>query len=1031
MTNLQLLNDCNKVTERLFFRYSNKSILVQHRAINSSADWEGLKTLITSKPPSMLKDIRKYSKSLVLKAKGANKGNLRKLKQEHLKYFFPSGGTEVGSHEQDFKLNGCIQIDIDFKNKGGDVKAKAVKQQISFLDYVLVSAISPSGFGVKAIILTDNTCKKSYQDARKQVTENIANFLRLPTGVFDNIGFNTPSYIPYDTTAIFNDCPEPFKVKVATPQSNVITATGSHLSDNSTTVGTLHPLLYNRALESAFESANKGQSRIPLIREFIGTSIAYGLPIEQVENYIYSQLSTEERHVKIIADLFRRYEDQHATNLYRIMDATMLPAPVATLKEYRKNGKIITEKLAEKVVLDLIRSAQIVSPTGSGKTYYIANKVLGKRIIFCPTIGLVKEAEEKYGATPFYSKEKDIPDDCTFIATTYHSAENLAMKINPAEWLVFVDEAHQLTSGASTSYILEQLHILCDWLPLFRRYYLFTATPLMNLHPLIKSLPTIHIAKKSIRVKTVQHVYYKDRYKTASVLVKRILQKGNKVAILFNNKNKDVQLGDLIALLKELNCKYELINSDTKDTDAYRRIVGNGEMGETEVIICTTVLEMGNNIDKVGCNVDTIVIGAFHPTSIEQFSARFRQNEKSAVYILRPVSEKIKHNTYSFKDDLTKQAENSIQHVKQAINISQIAGMKKDTKQGLINHYLEIENATGHIRQIPNDRTAETLRHMGATEDQIEDASNPKYYKVEPDYLGISNECYRKEISYSNTDEVYMTIYLSRFGFKHLASEVLTEKTDAELMAMRKAEKAESKAVAIASEMGAIDSIINSSEATNDRTLEILRELDKPTKLQKEEIKLREFVESFCRYGSFENVAEQLKDFHTKNSESKKPTRLSTQRLRQINAQLKWDITKAVAKTHPQVKGTPLAIFLNEVESNLTINEKYSTGECLDIIRNAYKIAYKKERPVSKESDTYDLKLFGQIVGTENTKTGSDKRGRLITSFNPSGYEQKPIDHTISKVIVEQADVIPLTGISDYFMKVAERIGQSIDDLPF
>jgi hypothetical protein len=139
------------------YSYSYSSVL-DTKSINHTISIDRLIGIIKEPPHSAHKKIPNLITQYV-KGEGLNKKDiLSKARQQKLKlpWLLLSGTQLQGHNNKDISYNGAIQIDIDIKEIGGNKKALEIKEKLSKLPFVQLACISPSSYGVKAIVHTTN-----------------------------------------------------------------------------------------------------------------------------------------------------------------------------------------------------------------------------------------------------------------------------------------------------------------------------------------------------------------------------------------------------------------------------------------------------------------------------------------------------------------------------------------------------------------------------------------------------------------------------------------------------------------------------------------------------------------------------------------------------------------------------------------------------------------------------------------------------------------------------------------------------------
>ncbi|NJN77195.1 MAG: hypothetical protein HC803_01765, partial [Saprospiraceae bacterium] len=161
--------------------------------------------LIKGNPPLNAAKIRQITKQgfEVGTSAKAIKKQIKPLKNS-LPFVLFSGFCPVHHNDNDLSYNGCLQIDIDFKFTGGDLKAIELKEVVKDLPYIILAAVSPSGYGLKCLIATNNQELNLHTKASKAVINHLSKTLEIDSVYFDNLGASQPCFVPYDKSVYFN-----------------------------------------------------------------------------------------------------------------------------------------------------------------------------------------------------------------------------------------------------------------------------------------------------------------------------------------------------------------------------------------------------------------------------------------------------------------------------------------------------------------------------------------------------------------------------------------------------------------------------------------------------------------------------------------------------------------------------------------------------------------------------------------------------------------------------------------------------------
>lgn len=310
-----------------------------------------------------------------------------------------------------------------------------------------------------------------------------------------------------------------------------------------------------------------------------------------------------------------------------------------------KEGQKLTDILTPEAALGKI----VISPTGSGKTFFV-DKTPGRKIIICPTLALVDNVVDEYPtAVPFTGSTRDTETirEADFIATTYASFGKLCESLTglQEQFNAFIDESQAFTSSTSPGYQLKQLTEVLKKVKGFKSFTLLTGTDLYNHHPELRALDKV-IVKLPATPKTFAFVEAEDTLKAAATRIKKSVAAGRFPLVLFNNKSKEGRLGTLQSLLSDTP-GIRFFNADTKDDSEFKQITSKGVIAEGITgVVTTTVLKEGNNIYNE-YDFDIIIVGAFHASAIQQFASRPRKPKSIHVTIIRSKRRKTSSSPFN------------------------------------------------------------------------------------------------------------------------------------------------------------------------------------------------------------------------------------------------------------------------------------------------------------------------------------------------------------------------------------------------
>jgi len=115
-------------------------------------------------PPQRYNEIPELVRRMIAGDKDA--GRQYKAIKETLPYCIPGGHCPTGHSEQALEFNGVVQGNIDLKNLNGDTEALALLDRVKQIqtESALLAAISPNGYGLKILCLSDCEAKARYKE---------------------------------------------------------------------------------------------------------------------------------------------------------------------------------------------------------------------------------------------------------------------------------------------------------------------------------------------------------------------------------------------------------------------------------------------------------------------------------------------------------------------------------------------------------------------------------------------------------------------------------------------------------------------------------------------------------------------------------------------------------------------------------------------------------------------------------------------------------------------------------------------------
>ena len=666
--------------------------------------------------------------------------------KEKLGSFTFGGFQEVGRTNDGMEYNGCIQIDLDFKFKGGDALAQEVKEKLSKLPYVAFAAISPSGVGVKGIIATNNGDKKLHNSVNLQLRNKLVEYLNIESKYIDLLPISQACFAPIDPTIYVNRDADVYEVdfeNLEVVEEVVEVLEYNSAVNNDRTIA--------KVLDVATRKAYKDNDDFstPWLQTYIGVTISYGVEMEVAFNHLYT-LGLEDRISKKtkrqFPDMYKRYAKNFGTR-------QMADYEDDVVVEYKDVYQLEGRKLSD-VGLVLPKKAIIVSPTGSGKTTFFA-KMDAKKILIVPTVSQVLQVAQDHNASPYYENAKEVSD---FIVTTTQSFIGLSDNINLDDYMIIKDEFHNATVSSTASFMLKEERALADILLNHSNYYCITATYVPNLHPAY-DLPIINVEGDKEVKRIFNYGTYNNKYATSAKFFEVAKKDGYFPVILFND-TKD-RLDRMVATINTKGFNPTLINSKRKAYEEYIKITIDGVVGsDVDGLITTTVIKEGINIIKHPKKIRIAVFGTFSALEVEQYAARFRNAEVVELTMFRSEKSELKVSNFSYDFEIKK-------HIQYA--------------EKLLNDYNRIKSGYNLKNEIHRKAFKSSLHTLNSEQDNYVYLENDDLFI---DYVSISNMVYQSDKAAQYIDPRYFIYKMVKMGWvlnaemNNMVEDITQEQTD-------------------------------------------------------------------------------------------------------------------------------------------------------------------------------------------------------------------------------------------------------------
>lgn len=272
----------------------------------------------------------------------------------------------------------------------------------------------------------------------------------------------------------------------------------------------------------------------------------------------------------------------------------------------------------------------LISPTGTGKTHFTSKELMkhfaGYQIaIFAPLTSIVKQIE--IDKIPTIYKSSNIVDLNNAVTSpvffgTYDAAIHLD-SWNPEKPLILiVDEYHSLIN--SIEYRSKPVQAVQNLTKKAAKVILLTATP----PPITPDETEVQFTKTTPAKKTIVINPNGIDIDSLTDLIQANPQNKHLVRIESKAKIKSIQ-----SKLTKSGIKTAAIYNGSKDSEVLDYINKNSSINDKlQVILCTSKLETGVNINNLGTWIVHFVAKEIEPDNFIQFYSRLRNPEKLTVY---------------------------------------------------------------------------------------------------------------------------------------------------------------------------------------------------------------------------------------------------------------------------------------------------------------------------------------------------------------------------------------------------------------
>jgi hypothetical protein len=545
--------------------------------------------------------------------------------------------------------SGIVILDLDGLTTR---EAENVRDTIfSKSEHCLLAFLSPSGRGVKALILTDATDKAKAHDTFKAVTDYFAPLVSELLGKavpFDPSGKDAPRlcYLSFDPQLYFNADAVKFAIrypdKVPKPSKVERTVHAETLCEYAFIQYKAEQYLKEKGF-----APTEGSGRHSILTQLAGYLNAGGVNPIVAENIFRDALATyglsteyiESKISTVLHSIYSQYAEQFGT------------ATLTALREKERRIVHVIRYLTERadVITETFSTPKrwlVLSPTGAGKsTAYLKTartlELTEKDYIVYLTpnrdtaINLYETNDADALAVSGYAWRKELERvEHTNARLIIGVIDNLAeiqhtvTKAGGRIHTLIVDESHKVEAdvtfrNGAVSQISRAFHD-----PKLN-FIAITATPTPFMERIFEEV----IAFVPAQRQTVNA--YVERWFDLNYIGDKAIEsvaKGRKGLIRVASKAQGEYLK---AYFAKAGKTVEFINANTKDTDYHKAIIEKGRFGY-DLLITTKILEDGFSIN------DDTTIDCFYifgnneplsPIPVRQFSARPRKQSETDTYI--------------------------------------------------------------------------------------------------------------------------------------------------------------------------------------------------------------------------------------------------------------------------------------------------------------------------------------------------------------------------------------------------------------
>ena len=544
-------------------------------------------------------------------------------------------------------FNGIIQTDIDFHYWKGDKDTERLKDQLKGDPFVLGTFISPSGYGLKIQIHTNNAADQ-YQATRDAFNKYLTEKYDIPfkamkygrsCEVIDVLPIAQTCYLSFDPDIYTNLSAEAFNEIYAAPRPQIQRTAAVNVPQSEA----------REIIENIINQVQRQQIDITTGGNWYQIGYALTYHFGEAGRTYFHDISRYHPH----------YKPSEADRNYNIYLRSGIPDKPITIKTVQKFAReaglkvdtnyievvnpdqvIKVKKYVSEAAPDILQAIQshekicIVAATGSGKTTAFFEKILphleGKSIVALPYVANVKQAEQRFTCGALYGS-LDFIDyaaayDNKIIATTYDQATRL-----PGDSLI-IDEAHNLPG--QYDFRPEAIRAIEQAQRDKKRVILITATP----SPMFQ-MEGFHVLQIDTTEKHTQHLKirpYSNKKKQADIIyheAQKAIRSDEKALIKCNN----IKLLKTVCekLIKQYPDKYiSVLHSDNDNSENKAATAIQEGRFSFDILLCTSIINDGVSIDETFVHRVISVENTYSPSpkNLVQFIARPRQGIDRVKY---------------------------------------------------------------------------------------------------------------------------------------------------------------------------------------------------------------------------------------------------------------------------------------------------------------------------------------------------------------------------------------------------------------